>query len=86
MKKEAATVTFSLTVLFGIMKVQDNEGVNDNVRSLELSKDYKTRYLVIAVDRLSQMRTRAFNDVTKESSHNFGEQHEMTVKVTKSLQ
>ena len=53
---------------------------------MELAENYKMRYLVIVGDGLSQMRTHTFNDIIEDSSYNFGAQHEMTVKVTKSLQ
>ena len=57
-KKGAAKVILPLIALFGIMKGQDHEGVHGNIRSLELSKNYKTRYLVIVGDGLLQMRAR----------------------------
>ena len=75
----------SFIPFFGIMKVQDHEGVNGNVRRLKLSDDYKTCYVVVVGDGLSQMRARAFDDDVEDSSHNFGEQHEMIVKTAKIL-
>ena len=63
-KKGAAKVILSIIALFGIMKGQDHEGVHGNVRSMELSENYKTRYLVIVGDGLSQMRARTFNDTS----------------------
>ena len=86
-KKGAAKVILPLIALFGIMKGQDHEGVHGNIRSLELSENYKTCYLVIVRDGLSEMRARTTcNDIIEDSSYNFGAQYEMTVKVTKSLQ
>ena len=63
--KKGKAKKMSLVALFGIMKGQDHEGVHGNFRSLELSKDCKTCYLVIVGDGMLQMRARAFNDVVE---------------------
>lgn len=84
----AAKVILSLLLLYGILKINENEPTNAddaNLLQLSLAENYKERYLLMVRDGLPQMRAKQFSDLIDETSTSYGPRHEVTVMLQKAL-
>ena len=58
--KGAANVIMSLLLMHGVIEATSNDGVNGNLKSIHLAKDYKDRYVMCVGDGLSHIRAKTF--------------------------
>ena len=69
----AAKNILSLLLFHKILIPTDSEGVEGNIRKLELAPGYNKRWMMLVGDGLTQVRIRTFIDMIETSCYNFGE-------------
>jgi hypothetical protein len=81
----AANVVMSLLLLQGIIVPTDSEGARGDIRKMKLAEDYKSRFVMLVGDGLSQVRVRTFEELVKDSSFWFDEQQQCAQMLHKAM-
>ena len=83
--KCAAKFIMLLLLMHGVVEATSNDGVNGNLKSICLARDYKDRYVMLVGDGLSQIRAKMFEKMIEDSSYCFKEMHRATHMIKEAL-
>ena len=78
-------VIMSLLLMHGVVVATSNEGTNGNTKHIALAEDYKTWFVMLVGDGLSQIRVKTFEKMIEDSSFHFKETHKATTTIRKAL-
>ena len=81
----AANVVMSLLLYHRIVEPVNNEGANGDVKGMQLTDDYRDRYIMLVGDGLSQIRVKTFENMIQESSFCFKENFRATDMIRRAL-
>ena len=75
----------SLLLMRGILEPSKRGGEDGDVSKVRLADDYKSKWLMLVGDGLTQIRVKTFIELIQQSSFNFGDQHDTTEMIRKAL-